>query len=408
MEKQIIDIKNSGTPVIIFGSGSTGEALFHACQEVGIKVDCFCDNDIRKIDKLLCEIKVLHTSDLKDKYQDAIFLISTADIKDIIKQLHELGFNKWYPCGLLLRDFDIHKYKFSFPMDFVEYSVSSCLLCHDSYLNPDKLFLRSVDLIITERCSLKCRDCSNLTQYYKNPKDCDTKELMQSINSFCNIVDEVNEFRIIGAEPLMNQNFDYILISRLITEPKIRKIIIWTNGTIVPDDKKIGLLKNDKVLFMITDYGSLSRNLDALTKKLSSNKIAFYVQKAQGWTDCAKIGRHNRNIEEQREVFRDCCVKNVATISDGKLFRCPFAANAHRLKAVPDYKDDYIDLIQKPNLDVFLTKETINIKEKIKHFLLERDSFETCDFCNGRAFDDPEITPAIQINKPLEYKIYDR
>lgn len=400
-QQTIEKIKKEGISVIIFGARIVGEALFYACRKAGIKVECFCDNNINETKSSKCNIEVIHTSDLKKKYQDAIFLISAADIRDVVEQLHSLGYFKWYPCSLLLRDFDIYQYQFSAPYDFVQYGVDTCLLCHDSYLTPDKLFLRSVDIIITERCSLKCRDCSNLTQYYKNPKDCDIKELIESIDAFCSIMDEVNEFRVIGAEPFMNKDFD-LIIDRLNDEPKVKKIVIYTNGTIIPKDEKIGCLKNSKTLLIITDYGKLSRNIDALVQELSRNKIAFYRQKPYGWTDCAKIGRHYRNIEQQQEIFKNCCAKNTITISDGKLYRCPFTANAARLRAAPDYKNDYINFLQE-------SREAINIseiKKKIRAFLLEKEFLQTCDFCNGRSFTDPEITPAIQTDKPLEYEEY--
>jgi len=399
-QQTIENIKNEGIPVIIFGARSVGEALFYACREAGIKVECFCDNNINRTKNLVCGIEVIYTSDLKKKYQDTIFLISAADIKDVVEQLRDLGFSKWYPCTLLLRNFNVYQHQFSFPQDFVQYTVDTCILCHDSFLSPDKIFLRSVDIIITERCSLKCRECSNLTQYYKNPKNCDIDELIKSIDIFCDIIDEVNEFRVIGAEPFMNPDFN-LVVKRLIDKPKVRKIVIYTNGTIVPPDEKLECLKNNKILLIITDYGSLSRNLNNLTQKLSENKIAFYVQKAQGWTDCGQIGKHDRNIEQQREIFRNCCAKNTFTISDGKLYRCPFAANAARLKAVLDYKEDYIDFLQESEaIDV------CEMKKKIRTYLLEKDFLKVCDYCNGRSFDEPEITPAIQTNKPLEYEKY--
>lgn len=398
-QRTIDNIKNGGIPVIIFGASSVGEALFYACREVGIKVECFCDNNINKTKNPICGIEVIYTSDLKKKYQDAIFLISVADIKDVVGQLHNLGFSKWYSCSLLFKNFDIYQYKFSFPVDFVEHTVGTYLLCHDSFLTPDKLFIRSVDIIITEHCSLRCKNCSNLMRYYKNPKNCDINELIKSIDAFCEIVDEVNEFRVIGGEPFMNKDFD-LVIKRLIDEPKVRKIVIYTNGTIIPQEEKLECLKNDKVLLIITDYGPLSRNLNALTQKLSDNNIAFYVQKAQGWTDCGKIRRHYRNMEQQKEIFKNCCAKNLVTISDDKLYRCPFAANTSRLKAIPDYKNDYVDFVQELQKGVDVSE----IKKKIKAFLLEKEILKTCDFCNGRSFGDPEITPAEQTDKPLEYE----
>ncbi len=398
-QETIERIKTERAPVILFGAGVVAEALYYACVKAGIKVECFCDNNINKTKSCLWDTKVLHTQDLKSKYLDAVFLISAADIKDVINQLDGLGYSKWYPGSLLLRDFDVYQYQFSAPQDFVEYAVSTCLFCQDNYLSQDKLFLRSVDLIITERCSLKCRDCSNLMQYYRKPVDCDINELMLSIESFCGIVDEVNEFRVIGGEPFMNKDF-YLIMKRLIDEPKARKIVVYTNGTIVPRQEQVELLKSKKVLFIITDYGALSKKLDGLISALKQNKIAYYAQKVRGWTDCAKIIEHRRSMEGQKEVFKNCCAKNTFTLSDGKLFRCPFSANSDRLRAVTDYEGDYINILQLAHKE----KDLQVAKNKIRAFLTEKEFLRVCDYCNGRSFAAPEIQSAIQINKPLEYE----
>jgi len=399
-QETIEKIKRAGLPVIIFGAGIVGEALFQACCDVGINIECFCDNNINKTRSSICNVNIIHVQDLKTKYQDAHFIISAADIKDVVEQLHGLGYSKWYPSTLLLRDFDVFQYQFSAPADFVEFAVSTCLLCHDSYLTPDKLFLRSVDIIITERCSLKCRDCSNLMQYYKNPEDCDIDEIMQSIDTFCALVDEVNEFRVIGGEPFMNKEI-HLVINKLIDEPKVRKIVIYTNGTIIPKENQIEYLKNNKVLLIITDYGVLSRKLNVLNQILQKNNIAYYILKPR-WSDCAKIIRHHRSVGQQREIFRSCCAKNLVTLSNGRLYKCPFAANADRLQAVPDYENDYVNLFQEPQKSTDIHK----MKKKIRTFLLEKDFLEVCDYCNGRPFEAPQIPPAIQTQKPLEYQQY--
>lgn len=391
-------IKEQKKLIIIFGAGVVGEVLLQACLNNNIRVDYFCDNDKNKTEKLLNNIPIIHTSVLKDKYKDAIFLISAADIKDVVDQLNKLGCLKWYACNSLLRDFNIYDYEYSKSVDFVVYATSTAILCHDSYLTPKKLFLRSVDIIVTERCSLRCRDCSNLMRYYKSPKDTEFNILVKEINKLCELVDEINEFRVLGGEPFMNKDF-HLIIKRLVDEPKVKKIIIYTNGTIIPRIEQIEYFKNNKVLFLITDYGSLSRNLEPLIKILSDNDIAFYAQKARGWTDCSKIIKHNRNISEKKDIFNKCCVKNTITLSEGKIFRCPFSANAFRLRAVPKSDDDFVDIFEKGITDT-------KLKIKIKNYILDKDFLEVCDYCNGRSFGDPEITPSIQQMEINNYQQY--
>lgn len=388
-------IKKSGLPVVIFGAKSVGEAMYYAASQAGIKVDSFCDNDFNRTRQPVCDTPVIHTSKLKKIYPNANILISAADINDVVNQLESLGYKKWYPSTLLLRNFDVYRYRYSFPQDFVVYTVDTTLFCHDSFLTPNKLYLRSVDIIITERCSLKCRDCSNLMRYYQNPKDSNLEELFKNIRQFLKVVDEIHEFRVLGGEPFMNRQA-HIIIKKIADEPKAKRVLVYTNGTFPLTEGQIPFFKNKKILFIITNYGVLSRNLNSLTETLKKNKIDYYINEAGGWTDCAIIREHNRSISEQKAIFRNCCAKNTVTLSDNLLFRCPFAANAHRLQAVPNYKDNYVNIFG----------DTKKVKKKIRDYLMNKKYLRTCDFCNGRSFGDPIITPAIQINKTLDYKKY--
>ncbi len=389
----IEDIKSQKRPVVIFGAGIVGEVLFWACQHFKLEVHSFCDNNVNKTKSTLCGIDVILTSELSAKHNNPIILISAADIQDVVLQLQELGYEEWYSCASFLRAFDVFQYKFSAPSDFADYAVATAILCHDSYLTPDKLFLRSVDIVITERCSLKCRHCSNLMQYYKHPKDCSMEEVLRDINAFCSVVDEVNEFRLIGGEPFMNKDF-HVILDRLVNEAKAKKVVIYTNGTIIPQTHQLESLKDKKVLVIITDYGELSRNLQKLLDVLKVNTINFYLHKVEGWTDCASIVKHARALVQQKELFRKCCAKNTTTLLGGKLYRCPFAANIHRLGAVLNCKHDYIDFFKEPQALEFM-------KKSIKEYLLQKEFLEICDYCDGRSFGDAEIAPAAQIKQPL-------
>jgi len=156
------------------------------------------------------------------------------------------------------------------------------------------------------------------------------------------------------------------------------------------------------VIVIITDYGILSKRLNDLRQMFEKNKVKYHILNITEWLDCAAITPHNRGIEGNREIFKICCAKNMATLSDGKLFRCPYSANAARLSAVPDYKNDYIDLFQ----ELFDETGIRETKNKIRDYLLHKDYLEACDYCNGRPLSGPEVKPAVQANKPLEYHKY--
>lgn len=399
LSSDVESLKRESPSKIIFGAGIIGEALLLACRAAGIKIEGFCDD---KVKGPLCGLEVMHSSDLKHKYQDAVFFIASANIKDMVDRLRDLGYSKWHSCGLLLRDFDLSQVPLgptTFTSEHLEYKVSSCVLCHDNYMNPNRLFLQSVDIIITEKCSMKCADCSNLMQYYEEPKNVELDETLRTIEAFCRSMDDIYEFRIIGGEPFMNKEL-HLVVEKLICEPKVKKIAIFTNGTILPRETQIPSLQNSKVALFITDYDELSRKLTELTQLLQKRRIAYFSQKAQGWTDCSSLEKHNRTLEQGVEVFKECCAKNLATLSEGKLYRCPFHANGARLKAIPDVEEDFIDFLEKP-LDEIDSEE---MRKRLRSFLVEKSYIDACDYCNGRPYGAPKIIPAIQIDKPLAYK----
>lgn len=394
-------IKGAGLPVVIAGAGTVGKALLHLLTQEGVAVACFCDNSPKVSRSGFCGLEVIHTPELRTRYADAAIVVSVAAIKDAVDLLRELGYTNWYAGGPLLKDADLSRVQFAIPPDQARYAVETCILCHDAYLHPERLFLRSVDIIITERCSLRCKDCSNLMQYYEQPRNCDTGLVLRSIDALCAVIDEAIEFRILGGEAFINSDWPVVL-KRLVDEPKGKRVVIYTNGTFVPNEKQLALLRNDKVLISITNYGPLSTKVAQLQQVLERNHTAYFIVKTPEWLDCSSIAPHGRTADGKRAIYAACCAKNLLTLSDGKLYRCPYAANAGRLNAVPDFPGDYVDLLRRPAEGAALAET----RREVRDYLFHKDSLETCDFCTGRPLSGPEVQPAVQAAKPLTYQKY--
>jgi organic radical activating enzyme len=392
-------IHQTNDQVVIFGAGVAGEALFYVCKDFKVEVACFCDNNTNKTGKLLCGIPIIHISEIKKNWDQPIFLISAADIADVINQLDNLGYHKWYDSSQFLHSFDVHSHSLSVPSDFAEYVISTCSLCHQAFRNPNALFIRSVDIVITERCSLRCRNCANLMQYYKKPKNYPLKEVLRSLDALAGIVDSVNEIRVIGGEPLMSPVFMDV-VRKLIEEPKFRRIIIYTNGTICPSKQNLSHMQHPKVLFFITDYGTLSKNIEPLKKRLDELKIERFVQPAQGWCECSSIRWHQRNEHERNEMFDNCCAKHTITLMNGTLYRCPFSANATTLRAIPENLKEHVQILSPSTQD----RDTHTMRRNVMQFILRRQALQACDYCEGRPYGAGEIEPAVQTSHPMEYQ----
>ncbi|MEJ5365241.1 MAG: hypothetical protein WHS86_09080 [Desulfosoma sp.] len=388
-------------PLLIYGAGVVGKVLYQLCEALGLTVEAFCDGSTARANTTFCDRPVIHASDLPHHYQDARFLISVASIKDVVDKLHELGYRTWKAGGPLLKQYRTSPSPQGSSFNYVDFAVETCIWCHDAYLAGSGLFIRSVDVVITERCSLRCKDCSNLMQYYENPRDCDWDKLMASIGRFCDLVDDVLEFRVIGGEAFMNKRWPQV-VGHLVSQPKAKRVVLYTNGTILPPKNGLEALKHPKVLVIISNYGKISRKLLPLKKALEDMGIKHYILNIDSWLDCARIEPHHRPSPENKRLFADCCAKNMLTLSDGRLHRCPFSANAFRLGAIPDFPTDYVDLFEAP-----LSEARENLRKEIWNYLHKKEFLHTCDFCNGRPLAGPEVLPAVQIGKPLPYRKYE-
>ena len=276
LNKDCVNIlKQNGHPVIIVAAVGEAEAIINSCEEKGIKVSAVCDNIKEKSLTKFCGLEVVHTPSLPEKFPKARLIIASQHIQDCIEQLTLLDTMNFYSPLELLKNYDIEKFDHKISNSYLKARISVCTKSHEMYLNDEnKIYMRSIDLMITTRCSLKCESCSNLMQYYVDPKNTDYENILQSLNILSQNVDEIAEFRIIGGEPLMNRAWSQIVEGISDRYPG-REIFIYTNGTIAPRDDKLVNLKGKKVNFIITEYGKLSRNLSKLHEQLDKFKLNF-------------------------------------------------------------------------------------------------------------------------------------
>jgi len=372
----------------IYGYSLAGKWL---TTQLSCKINGFVDTDQKKKGFEFNNHKVINPQDLSQN-EDINFVVAAMDIHEIVPSL-KLRFPNAniYCLGEYLNN-QIAKNEIDGKgTNFVKYSLKAVEACHKSFLANDTKFIRSMDVVISERCSLKCVDCSNLMQYYESPKDVSLEEVLRDYSALLERVDHIYEIRLIGGEPFMNKDI-YKIINYFVANEKISKVVVYTNATIPLKASEMIGFDNSKLVFFITDYGNLSRNTEKVKGVLDEMNVAYRAVPPENWTDSAKIGKHSRTIQENQEIFDKCCGKNLYTSMSGKLYRCPFTANAERLKAIPDEKEN----------SVLVTADS----SEISNFLYGSKFTPACDYCNGRSYDSPEIVAAIQTKEPVPYKKY--
>jgi hypothetical protein len=170
--------------------------------------------------------------------------------------LENRGFKNLYKSTDLLSDIDIEKiYKPNWSLQLglgnLPYSTVNRLLKYydrmgmkEDYIKDGQLNLKTIDIQVTERCSLKCKDCSNLMQYYERPQNSELNVLFKSIEKIMACIDNLDEFRVIGGDPFMNKEL-YKIINKLVIYEKCKKIVVYTNAKIVPKNENLECLKNE-------------------------------------------------------------------------------------------------------------------------------------------------------------------
>lgn len=409
MFKDLSNIDRS-SPVVIFGAGLSGRVVSFALNKNKIKPSFFIDSDVSKHDQKFYGIECISIEKLREKnfknvnifiahnYIDEAVKIclmnsfnnifTSVEILDSIDLSEENEYTKLYPeftSLKLKRNFEIHKY-----------SVLKYLSSSDTQKN-DKLIMKHLDVVITERCSMKCKDCANLMQYYEKPMNSDLDQLSKSLDRLMNNVDRLYEFRILGGDPFMNKEMHKI-VNKTVGYDNVDSIVVYTNATILPKNENLYCLKNPKVRLQITNYGAnLSRKHDLLIDILNKNDIKYVTEKVIEWDDIGKIKYERKTHEKLQKTFDDCCAKDIFTLLDGIIYKCPVSAHGTKLKAIPfDKKYDGINL-----LDDYKNGE---LKLALKDFYTNKNYVTACSYCKGRGYGFGSIKAAIQTKEPIKYE----
>lgn len=398
--------ENSKNPIILYGAGVIGEICSYAFSNKKIKINYFVDSSKEKQGKLLHDIKIFSPNSLDNEDKDSNIFISNNYFLPLKKELNGKGFRNVYDCSKILNSVDFSDSRLSISPLKVERWIAfyNAMVKKESYLKEKRLYVKSLDVQITEKCSLGCKDCSNLMQYYSRAIDSDLSTLIKSIDRFMHCVDEIYEFRVLGGDPFMNKDMHKI-INYLSNFEKINTIAIYTNARFIPKNENFECLKNSKVILDISDYTLIDqkqRKADELIKILDKHNINYNLSRMSVWSDSGRILPFQKRTEKEKEnLFNYCCNSDIISLLHGNLYRCPFSANATNLRAIPKEEKDIVNL----------TDENVSfeiLKERIYNLVYDKKYLTACNYCNGRDFNTKKIDAAIQktTNKPLPFKKY--
>ena len=246
----------------------------------------------------------------------------------------------------------------------------------------------SLDIVVTERCSLKCESCSNLMQYYAKPKHIQTDTILLALENILEAT-PVDTIRLIGGEPLLHPDLPSILdVLHSNYQGRYQTIEIYTNATLKPSQELIDSSIRSSAVFYISDYRELSRNLSTFISVLNNNNISYALESNLNWQDCGTI----TPTQEVSQVskYSNCCVSKTFSLIGSRLYSCPFSANFHNLYTESATPRDCIDVLSSSSL-----------RKSLFSLLKNNDPLTACANCHGRDYSTDTVPVATQTRQVL-------
>ena len=367
--------------IYIWGAGKAGKRIFKYFNNMHIKA--FLDSDSKKQGEYL-GTPILYTGDILDKLdkQNSCNLISHG--VEIGKNIEEdCKAQGWIPG----------KNVFIADSNFLSYEMPKLY----AYVF-DKAYFNVVTINITEFCTLRCKDCTMSIPYIQNPKHELLEDMINDVDILFGSVDMVAYLQLIGGEPLLYPDLDSLIeYLHCNYKDKYGEIVVYTNGTILLNDKLSKLFRELEVKVHISDYSNVSERVKQkqteFAKDLEEKEIAYSIMTTETWINhgLRKNEVSDRN-EEEMIAFFDKCKPGCWTIHHGKLYYCYTGRMAQKIRGIEEDGTNYIDLRKMPQLSCY---EMMEWYEGYS----EQGYPTVCRLCNGEFDKTHSIAVAEQISE---------
>ena len=183
----IRELKNSKAPLVVFGTKKVGTLTYHALNNLGLKVDYFCDDaEQERSKKQFFNIPIISSKELQNLDPDLNIFIGAWVVYHILPQLQKIKIKNIHNCVNLFINTNFSELNTGITPHEIKRRIDIYKAECDALQNKSQpeFNLKYVDITVTEACSMKCESCSNLMQYYLKPRNSDLDMLFKSIDKF--------------------------------------------------------------------------------------------------------------------------------------------------------------------------------------------------------------------------------
>ncbi|MCR4787438.1 MAG: radical SAM protein [Lachnospiraceae bacterium] len=357
----ICDNENAGEDYGLLAEEYLNKCLEHIGDE-DIYIREMISEDISILNSM--DIRIVSYDDIGSFREDYVILAGKTFFNMYCKVLGFRGLEDFYSAVAALKKGFAKQYYFSY---------------FNSLYRKQKegLYIGGVEINLTKRCSLRCRECANLIQYYEKPERIPAETVIGSVKKLLSAVDGIAMFKLLGGEPLLEQD----LIIQILSLPELkdnRKVLgiqITTNGTMLFREDVLRAMQKEKRLgVLLSNYGNLSVKEEELKEQLTEYGIAFSeIGLKDEWCAWGDPKHVYHDEGRAKYLFDYCKNKSICTtVLDGKYYTCPRTAHGDRLGF---YNERSVDLLAPVETEV--------LREQLKAYYFRSDSPEACASCTG-------------------------
>ena len=233
-----------------------------------------------------------------------------------------------------------------------------------------------IEMRITTRCNMKCKNCGHLIPCYgTNAQDITFEDFKKNFDNLINAVSYIKVLSLVGGETTLAKNL-FDIVGYVLKCDKVGEIRLVSNGKQIPSEELLNFLGNTRVCIHFSQYDQNIENYPIIEQMCKEHNVNtfFYHDEPQKkyWYDYGEVKNyHHLKITMIGMSYR-CFFGIAKQYVNGKLFLCPRISNAYELGLLDLPKSDILEI-------------TDDIEESRKNIVsfFQKSYCYGCKFCNA-------------------------
>lgn len=255
-----------------------------------------------------------------------------------------------------------------------------------NFFEKQEINIPQIEFCLTTRCSLKCKDCCALMPGFNHLGhiEMSAEEFKKTLSQLLAAVNTIRKLIILGGEPLLKPELPELLeIAAL--QKRVIHIAIVSNGTIIPNEKLLEVLKKyNKINFYMSNYSGNPEiepvlKYEKIKNILKNNGIKFQMMENWDWYEEKGFAAQKLSKEISCHNYHTCHRTKCLQTLDRKIDICSKAFSGRNQYLVNI--NDYIDL-----------EKTVNLKNELINFY-QANMIDACEYC---IISKNKVLPALQ------------